>query len=211
VALQSWALWVARGLGLPYSPYAVDGATARDVVAEQIPAWRARGGGRYDVGCLYIGVNDVRTFEWDADALAADLRSALGALREACERVLCLTIPLDLGRPRAGAKVSDANRAIEAAAREHRALVVDLSAFGARNHVMVDHVHPTAFGQVAIAERALAVLAADGLPTRVRPSALVRWDESRWRRLRGDSTYAYRHAKVSVRAAAIVLRHRAGR
>jgi hypothetical protein len=44
VALQSWALWLARGLGLPYSGYAVDGATAADVVGEQIPAWRARVG-----------------------------------------------------------------------------------------------------------------------------------------------------------------------
>ena len=28
---------------------------------------------------------------------------------------------------------------------------------------MADHVHPTAFGQIAIAERALAVLRRDGL------------------------------------------------
>jgi hypothetical protein len=117
-------------------------------------------------------------------------------------------VPLDLGRPRAGAKVHDVNAAIEASARDAGALVVDLRDFGARNQVMVDHVHPTAFGQVAIAERALAVLAADGLPARVRPSALVHWEESRWRRLRGDATYAYRHAKVSVRAATIVLRYR---
>ena len=26
VALQSWALWTARALGLPYTPYASDGA-----------------------------------------------------------------------------------------------------------------------------------------------------------------------------------------
>jgi lysophospholipase L1-like esterase len=208
VALQSWALWVARALGLPYSPYAVDGATARDVVAEQIPAWQARAGGRYEVGCLYIGVNDVRGFDWDREAYAADLRSALATLSDTCERVLCLTIPLDLGRPRAGAKVAQANREIEAAARDHGALVVDLRDFGARNHVMVDHVHPTAFGQVAIAERALAVLAADGVVVRVRPSRLLRYDRTRWRRLRGDVTYAYRHAKVAARAAAIVLRYR---
>jgi lysophospholipase L1-like esterase len=208
VALQSWALWVARGLGLPYSPYAVDGASARDVVAEQIPAWRARAGGRYDVGCLYIGVNDVRALDWDVAAYAADLREALGALREACERVLCLTIPRDLGRPRAGARVEEANRAIEAAARERGALVVDLRDFGARNHVMVDHVHPTAFGQVAIAERALAVLAADGLPARVAPASLVRWEETRLKRLRGDATYVYRHAKTSLRAAGLELRYR---
>jgi hypothetical protein len=40
------------------------------------------------------------------------------------------------------------------------------------------------------------------------PSQLIGWDESHWRRLRGDATYAYRHAKVSLRAAALVARHR---
>ena len=63
VALQSWALWTARGLGLPYTPCAVDGATAADVAGAQIPrflAQTAAPAARYDVGCLYVGVNDVR-------------------------------------------------------------------------------------------------------------------------------------------------------
>ena len=58
VALQSWALWTARGLGLPYSGYAADGATAAHVVRTQIPAFAAQSaapGARYDVGCLYVG------------------------------------------------------------------------------------------------------------------------------------------------------------
>ena len=75
---------------------------------------------------------------------------------------------------------------------------------------MADHVHPTAFGQVAIAERALAVLAADGMAVRARPSALIAPSRpSRPRRLQGDVTYAYRHAKVSARAAALIARERA--
>ena len=45
-------------------------------------------------------------------------------------------------------------------AGELGALVLDLRSWGARNLVMTDHVHPTAFGQIDIAERALAVLAA---------------------------------------------------
>ena len=74
---------------------------------------------------------------------------------------------------------------------------------------MADHVHPTAFGQVAIAERALAVLAADGMAVRARPSALIAPSgPSRPRRLQGDATYAYRHAKVSARAAALIARER---
>ena len=67
---------------------------------------------------------------------------------------------------------------------------------------MADHVHPTAFGQIAIAERALAVLASDGLPTRVRPHTLAALTRPSWRgRLRGDATYVYRHAKISAEAA----------
>jgi phospholipase/lecithinase/hemolysin len=89
--------------------------------------------------------------------------------------------------------------------------VLDLRDFGARNLVMADHVHPTAFGQVAIAERALDVLAADGMTVRVRPRSLISYETTRWRRLRGDAAYAYRHAKVSARAAWIRARLAAGR
>ena len=110
------------------------------------------------------------------------------------------TVPLDLGRPRAGAKVAEVNAAIEASAHAAGALVLDLRGFGGRNLLMADHVHPTAFGQISIAERALDVLAADGLTPRVRPSTLIHYETTRVGRLRGDLTYAYRHAKVSARA-----------
>jgi lysophospholipase L1-like esterase len=199
VALQSWALWVARALALPYSPFAVDGARIGDVLAHQLPA--VPEGARYDLGCLYVGVNDVRGLDWDRDAFERGHRTALAFLAERCDRVLTLTVPLDLGRPRAGARVHDVNAAIEASARDTGALVVDLRDFGARNLVMTDHVHPTAFGQIAIAERALAVLAADGLPARRRPASMIAYETTRWRRLRGDLTYLYRHSKVSARAA----------
>jgi lysophospholipase L1-like esterase len=215
VALQSWALWVARGLGMPFTGFATDGARAADVVATQVPACESRAGGRYDLGCLYVGVNDVRAPGFDRAAFERDHRAALAFLAGRCDRVLTLTVPLDLGRPRAGAGVAEANATIEASARATGALVLDLRGFGARNLVMADHVHPTAFGQIAIAERALRVLAADGMTIRVRPSSLIRYETTRWQRLRGDVTYAYRHAKVSARAAIISRRSwdrsRAGR
>ena len=66
---------------------------------------------------------------------------------------------------------------------------------------MADHVHPTAFGQIAIAERALEVVARDGMQVRVRPSSLVYYETTRWGRVRGDATYASRATKVSVQAA----------
>ena len=212
VALQSWALWAARGLGLPYTPFATDGATVGDVLAAQIPACRSRSPqGRYDVGCLYIGVNDVRGTDWDPGAFERGHAAALDFLAGRCDRLVTATVPVDLGRPRAGAKVAEVNAAIEASARRAGALVLDLRGFAGRRLVMADHVHPTAFGQVAIAERALDVLAADGLPVRVRPSALIAYETTRVGRLRGDLTYAYRHAKVSARSAALRARGAARR
>ena len=203
VPLQSWALWTARGLGLAYTPYAVDGAVAGDVVAGQLPAFdatRAHRDARYDLGCIYIGTNDVRRPEWDPERFAGQLAAVHGALSVRCDRRLAVTLPLDLGRPRAGRQVEEANTAIEAAAAAHDALLLDLRDFGARNLMMADHVHPTALGQVAIAERALAVLTADGMHVRVRPAALIVYERGRWNRLRGDLTYCYRHLKVSARA-----------
>jgi lysophospholipase L1-like esterase len=204
VALQSWALWTARGLGLPYTGCAADGASAADVVGEQIPGFLERFAhpdARFDLGCLYVGVNDVRAPGWDEQRFENELGAALAFLGARCDRVLALTIPLDLGRPRAGASVEQANAAIERAAGEHRALVLDLRDFGARNRVMADAVHPTAFGQIAIAERALDVLAADGMDVRVRPHTLIAYETTRWKRLRGDATYAYRQLKQALRIA----------
>ena len=109
-------------------------------------------------------------FDWDPFAYERGLGEALAFVAARCERTLTATLPLDLGRPRAGAKVADANAIIERRAREAGALVVDLAGFRGRSVLMADHVHPTAFGQIAIAERALAVLEADGLPARTPPA-----------------------------------------
>jgi hypothetical protein len=226
VALQSWALWVARGLALPFTSYAVDGARVKDVVERQMPAFSrltaatapagatATARGRptatagatatapagYELGCLYIGVNDVRSPDWDPGAFEGDFRRGLGFLTARCERVLTVTAPLDLGRPRAGAKVAELDAVIERVAGEVGALVLDLRSWGARNLVMTDHVHPTAFGQIDIAERALAVLERAGVRVPARPSGMISYSPGRRDRLKGDVTYAYRHAKVSARS-----------
>ena len=199
VALQSWALWVARSLGLPYSGYAIDGATVGDVLELQMPLFTRVSitpDGPFELGCLYIGVNDIRQLDWEPAAFERRFVRALEFLKDRCERVLTMTAPLDLGRPRAGAKVLELNATINRAAGD--ALVCDLSDFGARNLVMADHVHPTAFGQIAIAERALAVLAQNGLATRVPPRSLIASSTTWRRRLQADLSYTYRHAKVSA-------------
>jgi hypothetical protein len=204
VALQSWALWVARGLALPFTSYAFDGARVADVVERQIPAFErltaARPGAGYQLGCLYIGVNDVRSPDWDPVEFESGFRSALGFLTGRCELVLTVTAPLDLGRPRAAGMVRELDAVIERVASEVGSLVLDLREWGARNLVMTDHVHPTAFGQIDIAERALAVVGRAGMRVEVPPSSLIFY-ETTWRhRLRADVTYGYRHAKVSARS-----------
>ncbi len=199
VALQSWAQWVARGLGLPYSGYAVDGARAADLVGGQLPLFErtaARPDARRDLGCLYIGVNDVRTADFSPGDFERDFRTALDFLASRCDRVLAVTIPHRLGVPRTDAKaLADVNGAIERGAGEAGALVLDLRDFGARNLVMADRVHPTAFGQIAIAQRALAVLARDGMATRVQPRSLIAFETTWSGRLRGDLTYTRRYLK----------------
>jgi lysophospholipase L1-like esterase len=214
VALQSWALWLARSLGLPYTGYAVDGACVGDVLAEQIPAFTARSANpaaRYDVGCLYIGVNDVRALAWDPATFEDGFRRALAFVAQRSDRTLALTAPHRLGVPPTGAKVSELNEIVTRVAAEQGAALVDLDGFGGRNHVMADRVHPTAFGQIAIAERALAALRRDGLPARVAPASLIRYSPTPVGRLRGDWTYAYRSAKLWGRAAVVLARAPRGR
>jgi lysophospholipase L1-like esterase len=212
VALQSWALWMARALGQPYSGYAIDGARVDDVVEIEIPRFLSTAAdpdARFDVGCLYIGVNDVRAVDWDERWFEPRYREALEFIVARCDRTLTATIPLDLGRPRAGAKVEDANRLIERVALDVGALVMDLRTFKGRRLLMADQVHPTAFGQIAIACKALEVLAADGVDVRANPWDFVTWEETAAGRVRGDTTYAYRRAKAEAKAAIKLARLKA--
>jgi lysophospholipase L1-like esterase len=202
VALQSWAQWVARALGLPLTNHAFDGARAADVTGRQIPAFErvnALPDARYELGCLYIGVNDARSPDFDAREFEREFGAGLAFVNERCDRVVTLTIPLDLARPRVpDAVVAEANGAIERVARSLGALIVDLRDFRARNFVMADRIHPTAFGQIAIAERALAVLAAAGMEIRVQPRALIEFETTRLGRLRGDARYVRRYLKQAA-------------
>jgi lysophospholipase L1-like esterase len=205
VALQSWAMWTARALGLPYTGYAVDGATIDGVLETQIPGFVARAAdpdGPYDLGCLFIGVNDVRLPGWNVDRFAAGHAEALLFLSERCERVLCLTAFARLGRPPTDRRRVDAlNARVRRNAAAAGALVAELEDFGARNQIMADHVHPTAFGQVAIAQRALAVLGADGLAARIDPADLIAPSRSWSDAVRGDWIYTYRDLKQRARSA----------
>ena len=150
---QSWAQWVAEALGLPFTNLAVDGAQAGDVLRDQVP----RLAGPYDLATLYVGANDARG-DFDADAYARDVRAIVAALREVAERVLVLTVPEDLGRPRAGADVLTANHILHSL---EGVVLCPLEDFGGPRVVLPDAVHPTSPGMVAIANRALAALGSE--------------------------------------------------
>lgn len=155
VPCLSWAQWLAEALELPFTNLAQDGATVASAAAEQLP--RLRHG--YAVGAVYLGVNDVRSVDFDAGAYADGLGTVLARVAAHAERLVVCTIPLDLGRPRAGAaKVRSANAIIRATAARHGAAVAGLEDLRGRELVQPDAVHPTAVGLVEISGRAAAAL-----------------------------------------------------
>lgn len=193
----SWAQWLATAAGLPYTGLAVPGATARELVRSQLP----RLDGPYAIGCLWVGVNDVRSADFDADEYAAALRVAADVVARECEDVVMPTIPLDLGRPRAGAaKVRIANELIAAEAQRVSGVVVDLAGLRGWKLVLPDAVHLTALGELEVADHAARALGLDRIP-----SALTEADHSR----RGAVRYALTgHAAALVRDHARRLRER---
>jgi hypothetical protein len=184
---QSWAQWLAEALELPFTKLAADGAMAGDVLREQVPRLR----GPYDVGCVYAGVNDVRVPRFDPAAYERDLRAIAAAVAGASARLVLCTLPSDLGRPRAAPKPRVASAIVRRIAAEHDgASLVDLDDLAGAPWLLPDAVHPTAIGQLEIADRAARVLGAPRLP-----SSTV--EVHRSRRARGR--FAARHGVLLAR------------
>jgi hypothetical protein len=175
VPMQSWAQWLAEALGLPFTKLARDGSLARDVLAEQVPRLE----GPYDLGCLYAGVNDARSLEWDAGAYEEALRATAAALAACSERLLLCTLPADLGRPRAAPKPRAASAIVRAIAHDQGGALADLDDLAGPPWLLPDAVHPTARGQLEIADRAARALGASTLP-----SSLIEVHRSRRARAR---------------------------
>jgi lysophospholipase L1-like esterase len=158
--MQSWALWLAESLGLPYTCLAVNGALARDALRVQVPALR----GPYDLGCVYLGVNDVRSGEWRADAFRADLDTVLEALASESRVQLIVKLPDAIGRPPAPrAAIAQANATIELLAERYEAHVVETASLRGPELLLPDAVHLTARGEVQLALLASRSLARAGL------------------------------------------------
>jgi len=93
---RPWVELLADALGLACENVAHDGATASDVLREQVP----RVAGTPAVACLYVGVNDARDPGWDADVFARDLGAVLGALARAAPVLLAGEKSDDVAVPR---------------------------------------------------------------------------------------------------------------
>ena len=89
VALQSWALWVARGLGLPFTTFAVDGARVAHVAGAQLPALRERSPrptrAMTSAACTPASTTSAHP-TGTREAFAADYALALCALAARCDR-----------------------------------------------------------------------------------------------------------------------------
>jgi hypothetical protein len=157
VHAQSWALWLAQALELPFTSLAVNGARTRDIIAGQLPRLR----GPYALACVYTGVNDARAPDFDCERFERELGQVAAACARSAQQLLMCTIPLDLGRPRAAPKPSVANAAIWRVAARYGAALVELDDLAGPTRVLPDAVHLTAAGQLEVAERALRALGPD--------------------------------------------------
>jgi lysophospholipase L1-like esterase len=167
---RPWPQWLAEALDAPFHRLARAGATTPEIARDLLP----RAGSSYAVACVHVGTNDVRAPDFALPPFTAALEEILDGLAPRARRVCVATIPRDLGRPRAGAKVGELDAAIRTLAAAHGAVVVDLDDLGGWRRVLPDAVHPTALGHIEIARRAAAAL---GLPAPIAaPSCGLRAD-----------------------------------
>jgi hypothetical protein len=151
---RSWAQWLAEAQDLPFHRLAQPGAVTPWIADALLP--RARDD--YSLACLHTGTNDVRGLDWDGAVFEGALVRLVDSLTARAARVCVATIPLDLGRPPAGPKVAALNGIVRRVAGERGAVVVALDDLAGWRHFFPDAVHPTALGQLAIAQRAARAL-----------------------------------------------------
>jgi hypothetical protein len=156
---RPWAQWLAEALDLPFHRLAQPGATTPWIAEHLLP--RARDD--YALACVHVGTNDVRALDWDPEPFAAALDRILDALSGRSEMTCIATVPLDLGRPRAGAKVTGLNAIVRELASAHGSAIVALEDLRGWRRLFPDAVHPTALGQLEIACRGARAL--PGVPS----------------------------------------------
>jgi hypothetical protein len=158
---ESWAYWLSRAMGQPLHRVSVDGSLSRDVL-DQLPQLR---GHQYAVACLTVGTNDI-LFGWDADAFADNVATIVAAAAETAERVVTPTISLGLAAfPGSGSEFRRRVRQANAVLTESAALVFSGSDLRGPRLMSADRIHPTAVGQLVLADRAAELLGVTPVPS----------------------------------------------
>lgn len=163
VAPRAWPQWLAEALDVPFHRVAAPGALTPWMAEHLLPRVRPRTA----IACVHVGTNDVRSVDWDPAVFASALAQILAVCAERAQRTCVATVPLDLGRPRAGAKVAGCNAVIRQVAGRFGAVVVGLDDLRGWRLLFPDAVHPTALGQLEIADRAAAALGLEARPSAV--------------------------------------------
>src|SRR3954454_17953639 len=81
---QSWALWLAEALELPYTNLGIDGEVAGGAGGPPLPRLK----GPYDLATLYIGANDTRGMNFDVSEYEQAVDTVLTELARRAERTL---------------------------------------------------------------------------------------------------------------------------
>ena len=147
------------------------------------------------------------------------LRASVAALAACSERLLLCTLPTDLGRPRAAPKPHAASAIVRAVAADNGAVLAELDDLAGPPWLLPDAVHPTARGQLEIADRAARALGAPQLPStlievygsrRARARFAARWGVMLARDLRrGASSACARASPARARGGTRACRGRA--
>ncbi len=217
---STWVSLLARSLGFDADVRARPGAGLREVAA-QVRTVSARA----DVATLLVGLNDIVRADFDPDRARQDFARLVAELAATHRTVLVgrwhdpvelrpvpVRMPAQL-RARMVARMARVNDAVSAAAALHGALVFDLAEIPSlreRAAWAVDRVHPSRYGQHAIAAAAGAVLRDAGYDVRcvpgMTPTQITRIDECRWLVAHGGPWLVKRLRRVALPVAALAVR-----
>jgi hypothetical protein len=161
---QSWALWLAEALELPFTNLAFNGARSTDVLSYQVPRLR----GPYELGTLNVGTNDLVTQPFDIVEFQRTLRAVVEAMGRHADRLLFLSIATDSGERKHRSRCDAVNDLFADLADEAGAPLVRIDDFVGWRLILPDR-HPTAVGQLTIARRAADALRSDGVPVPIEP------------------------------------------
>jgi lysophospholipase L1-like esterase len=156
---QSWALWLAETLELPFTNLAFNGARATDVLSYQVPRLR----GPYELGTLNMGTNDLVLPAFDIVEFERTLRTIVEAMGRHADRLLFLSIATNGGERKHRSRCDAVNDLFATVADEVHIPMVRIDDFAGWRLMLPDR-HPTAVGQLTIAHRAVDALRSDGVP-----------------------------------------------